>query len=84
MACEGCTCGRAELEAAGNGAPIAATAAGDNGVAQDTYTRELRSFTAPAEGVYPPSTSSGPTVPLRSKLWFDDKNDPGKLARSQA
>lgn len=77
MACEGCNCGRAEVEAAAN----AAGANGDNGVAQDTYTRELRSFTAPAEGVFPASTSSGLAVPLRSKLWFDDKNDPGELQR---
>lgn len=80
MACEGCNCGRAEAEAAAATNPgQAPTAAGNNGVAHDTYTRDLRSFTAPTEGVFPPSTSSGLAVPLRSKLWFDDKNDPGEL-----
>lgn len=72
MACEGCNCGRAEAEAANPAA------------AQDAYTRDVRSFTAPAEGVFPASTSSGTAVPLRSKLWFDDKNDPGELSRTCA
>lgn len=64
-ACEGCTCGRA------NGAA--------DGPAVD---REPRSFTVPAEGIYSPETHTETegidnAVPLRSKKWFHDDDDPG-------
>ncbi|GMK55281.1 hypothetical protein CspeluHIS016_0203370 [Cutaneotrichosporon spelunceum] len=62
-ACEGCTCGRAE------------------GVAP-AADREPRSFTVPAEGIYSPETHTeiagiDNAVPLRSKKWFHDDDDPG-------
>lgn len=64
-ACEGCTCGRAE------------------GV-EPVVDRIPRSFTVPAEGIYNPATEFGPkegieaAVPLRSKKWFHDDDDPGQ------
>ena len=78
-ACEGCTCGRA------NGANGVGAAAPDpNYIVPNTqaFDREPRSFTDPAEGVYAPnptSTQSGPSVPLRSKKWFNDMDDPGEF-----
>lgn len=68
-ACEGCTCGRA------------------NGLPEGTTDREPRSFTVPAEGIYSPETHTATegietAVPLRSKKWFADENDPGELCRA--
>ncbi|BEI85232.1 hypothetical protein CcaverHIS002_0506330 [Cutaneotrichosporon cavernicola] len=65
-ACEGCTCGRAD-------------AAFEDEVDVD---RDPRSFTVPAEGIYSPDTHTETVaidnaVPLRSKKWFHDDDDPG-------
>lgn len=67
-ACEGCTCGRAE------GLPEA-----------PTDERIPRSFTVPAEGIYSPETHTvtegiDTAVPLRSKKWFHDDDDPGDFS----
>lgn len=65
-ACEGCTCGRAE------------------GLDVPVTDREPRSFTVPAEGIYSPETHTvtegiDSAVPLRSKKWFHDDDDPGEF-----
>jgi dihydroxy-acid dehydratase len=78
-ACEGCTCGRAN-GGNDNAAPVNPD---PNYIVPNTnaFDREPRSFTDPAEGVYAPVpsvTSSGPAVPLRSKKWFNDMDDPGE------
>jgi dihydroxy-acid dehydratase len=84
-ACDGCTCGRANGNASGNGVANGNATLDDNYIVPNTqaFDREPRSFTDPAEGVYAPlptSTQSGPAVPLRSKKWFNDMDDPGEFA----
>ncbi|KAL7421496.1 hypothetical protein Q5752_004383 [Cryptotrichosporon argae] len=62
MACEGCTCGRAEAEATAHGEGVLRPNTGQ------------RSFTAPAEYTGEPEGIE-PVVPLRSKLWFNNPAD---------
>lgn len=79
-ACEGCTCGRAN---GGTAAPVTNGVGPANTADYESYPREPRSFTAPANNsdarfaAQPTSTASGPAVPLRSKKWFNEMEDPG-------
>lgn len=70
--CDNCNCGRAQ-------------AAADSGVnsnepaAEEIFERlrrEARSFTSPADWKEP-AEGIEPAVPLRSKVWFNNPDDPG-------
>ncbi len=73
MACDGCTCGRAN-ENGGNGNGPTSTTSGQS-VQLPRVAAAAKSFTSPADG----SASEGvePAKPLRSKFWFNDPHDPG-------
>jgi hypothetical protein len=62
--CEGCTCGRAN---------------GDEPIQEAIETtREVRSFTSSSEPKREPTEGIELAVPLRSKDWFGNVDDPGE------
>ncbi len=80
--CDNCTCGRAQAAAAQattTGAGVAGGVSSDELAAAESFEqirREARSFTSPADWTEP-TEGIEPAVPLRSKIWFNNPNDPG-------
>ncbi|KAL1405708.1 hypothetical protein Q8F55_007378 [Vanrija albida] len=79
-ACEGCTCGRANGSSNGAAEPVSLLA--PPSTASGASVPLPRSFTAPTDErttFYQPTAAEGieAAVPLRSKKWFNDEEDPG-------
>ena len=73
MACEGCTCGRSQRPQAPGRAEESTPAPTES---FEQLRRNVRSFTS-SEDTFQQTEGVEPAIPLRSKKWFNDPDDPG-------